>query len=167
MKKFFLTLYKLHRWSAWFAAIPSLIIIITGLVLSLRQTSAWIQPPIQKGTPGIPTLSLTKAFEIAQTIPDAQIHEWKDLKSVEIKPAQGVICMRSGNGFEVQIDGSTGKILSTAPRRTTWIIALHEGSYFHPVIRWGIFFASALLLFVLSCTGIGILSAPYLKRIFR
>lgn len=167
MKQFVLTLYKFHRWSAWFAAIPSVLIIATGIVLSLRQTSAWIQPPIQKGTPGIPTLSLTTAFQIAQAIPEAQLYEWKDVKSIEIKPTQGVLCVRSGNGYEVQIDGSTGKVLSASPRRTTWIITLHEGSYFHPMIRWGVFFASALLLLILSCTGIGILSGPYLKRIFR
>jgi uncharacterized iron-regulated membrane protein len=160
-------LTKIHRWGAWLAALPSLLILGTGIVLALRQTSPWIQPPVQKGTPGIPTLALSKALEFAQSVPDAEIQGWKDIKSIEVKPAQGVFCFRANNGYEVQIDGVSGHILSASPRRTTWIIALHEGSYFYSWIRWGIFFPAGVILFFLSCTGVGLLVRPYLGKRYR
>jgi hypothetical protein len=164
MRKLFRELMKFHRRAAWLAALPSLLILSTGLLLACRQNISWLQPPIQQGTPGLPTLSMTRAFEIAQAIPQAGLQHWKDLKSVEVKPGAGVLCLRSANGYEVQLDGSNGKVLSVAPRFTSFLVTLHEGSYFHPVVRWGIVFPAALALFTLACTGIGLLTLPYLKK---
>jgi uncharacterized iron-regulated membrane protein len=165
MKKLFRDLMKVHRWAAWLAALPALLILGTGLLLSLRQNISWMQPAIQQGTPGLPTLSMTAAFEIARKIPEAGIDRWKDLKSIEVKPGAGVICLRAANGYEVQLDGGSGEILSVAPRRTAFLVTLHEGTFFHPVVRWGFIFPAALALLVLACTGIGLLGLPYLRKI--
>lgn len=167
MRWLFKSVNQVHRWGAWFAALPSLVILGTGVTLALRQASSWIQPPVQKGTPGIPSLAIARAVEIAQTVPEAEVHDWTDVKSIEVKLAQGVLCLRVKNGFEVQLDGVSGKVLSAAPRRTTWLVTLHEGSYFHPWIRWGVFFPAGIFLLILSCTGIAMLLRPYLVRFFR
>ena len=145
---------KLHNTLAWLVAVPALLIFLTGILLQMRQEIPWIQPASQKGsTPGIPQISLTAAFDQAKAVPNAQITTWADLQSIDIKPARGTIHFRGTNGFEVQVDGATGEILSAAPRRTSLLIELHQGSFFHPLVMKWIFLPAGIGIFLLWLTG--------------
>jgi len=124
---------KLHQFMAWLVIAPSVLIFSTGVLLLLRQNVAWIQPPAVMGTQaGLPVIGMDRAFEVARSVPEAGISSWQDLSSIDIKPAKGTLAFRARNGYEVQVDGVSGVVLSAAPRRTSFLIELHQGTYFHP-----------------------------------
>lgn len=124
---------KLHQFLAWLVIAPSVLIFSTGVLLLLRQNVAWIQPPALMGTQaGLPEVGIERAFEAARSVPEAGITSWQDLSSIDIKPSKGTLAFRAKNGYEVQVDGVSGVVLSAAPRRTSFLIELHQGTYFHP-----------------------------------
>jgi uncharacterized iron-regulated membrane protein len=124
---------KLHQFLAWVVIAPSILIFSTGVLLLLRQNVAWIQPPAMMGTQaGLPVVGIERAFEVARSVPEAGISSWQDLSSIDIRPAKGTLAFRAKNGYEVQIDGLSGAVVSAAPRRTSFLIELHQGTYFHP-----------------------------------
>jgi uncharacterized iron-regulated membrane protein len=65
----------------------------------------------------------------------------------------------------VQIDMSTGKVLSTAPNYTSFIIRLHEGTYFGAWYNLIVVGASALALILLSFSGYYMIGFPLYKRL--
>ena len=145
---------KVHHWLAPVLLLPSLVIFSTGILLQLRQDIEWIQPKTRQGSvPGLPAVSWEKALENAQKVPDAGISSWQDLSSIDIKPSKGVLSFRTKAGFEVQLDSSTGDVLWAAPRRTGFLIELHQGSYFHSGAMTWVFLPTGLGLLVLALTG--------------
>lgn len=144
---------KMHRWLALGATAPLPIVVVTGLLLSLRQELPWVQPPALAGTPGFPRISVAAAFDVARSVKEAEIESWKDLASIDVRPGKGTLAFRTKRGFEVQIDGADGRVLSAARRRTAWLIELHQGSLIHPWVSKGIFVPCAVALLILWFTG--------------
>lgn len=154
-----------HRWLALATAVPFLIIVVTGCLLQLKRWIPAIQPPSQKSATG--AMASPIAWETllgsVRTVPQAEVTKWADLQTVDIRPALGVARARSKNGFEVQVDLSTGKVLSAAPRYSSWLIEIHEGAVFGDWIRNGIFVPSAFALLALTLTGFWLLYRHYRK----
>lgn len=151
-----------HRRLAWIAALPAAIIITTGMFLHLRRVVPWIQPPAQKsslnGSPSVgPSEAFQKIVASEQIKAESQIESWDDIKSVEYKPSSGTWSFKSQNYYEVQIDGQTGQVLSAAPRRSLWLMQLHEGALLGSSAMWLVFFPTGILLFVLEFTGVYLL----------
>ncbi len=149
---------KLHQFLAWLVIAPSVLIFSTGVLLLLRQNVAWIQPPAVMGTQaGLPEVGIDRAFEAARSVPEAGINSWQDLSSIDIKPAKGTLAFRAKNGYEVQVDGVSGAVVSAAPRRTSFLIELHQGTYFHPKAMTWWTLPVGLGLLVLSASGLFLL----------
>jgi uncharacterized iron-regulated membrane protein len=146
---------RLHGLLASFVGVPSAVILISGVTLQLRQDFDWIQPRAKVGKSlGIPTLPLSVAFERARAVSEADVLDWNDITSMEIKPARGLIQIRARNGYEVQLDGTTGEVLAAAPRRTGMLIELHQGSFFHPLVMKWVFLPAGLGLIFIWGTGV-------------
>ena len=129
-----------HRYLAWVSLLPLTIILTTGILLHLRRVVPWIQPSAQKSLrEGDPAVSIAEAFfklrSSKETRSAAEVESWKDIKSVDYNPSQGTWSFKTKNNYEVQIDGQTGAILSVSPRRSLWLIKLHEGSFFVMLFR--------------------------------
>ncbi|MEZ5973800.1 MAG: hypothetical protein R3E96_02840 [Planctomycetota bacterium] len=58
------------------------------------------------------------------------------------------------SGWELQIDSSNGALLSSMERNSDLVEALHDGSWFHEGAKLGLFFPIALLLVLLTGTGL-------------
>ncbi len=158
-----------HRRFAWIAALPAAIILSAGMLLHLRRVVPWIQPIAQKSeSEGCPLVGLPEAFQkiiASENVKkESQIESWADIKSVEYKPALGTWSFKSKNYYEVQIDGQSGKVLSSAPRRSLWIMQLHEGVLFGPWFMWLVFFPTGMLLFFLELTGVYLLVDSWLRK---
>jgi hypothetical protein len=147
-----------HTALAWFVALPSVLMFSTGVLLLLRQDWSWVQPRVQKGvSSGLPTLSIHEAFERVKAEPRSGLSveaPWSVISSVDVKPSAGILAFRLKSGIEVQVDGTTGAVLSAAPRRTSLLIELHQGSFFHPWVMKGLFLPVGLSLLGLWLSGI-------------
>lgn len=155
---------KIHKWGAWISSLPLFIIICTGILLANRNLLKIIQPEVKTGSinlTALPLLSIERVIEIAKTVPEAQIERWEDIKSIEVKLKKGVYSVRSLNDYEVQVDFRTENILSRAPRLTTFLVRLHEGTFFNSQIILYFFKICGLIFFVLYLSGILMLIYPY------
>jgi uncharacterized iron-regulated membrane protein len=162
MNRFF---RKWHRWISALIALPFLITVLTGILLSSRGFNTWVQPDHPKPQGGL-SISFEQILAAAKTVPEAEIESWKDVSQIDIRPAAGNIRLRAKNNqWELQIDGTTGAVTSKGIRRASFLTSLHEGAYFGPVVRYGIFFPSALGVFFLLVSGIIIFAQPFfIKR---
>ena len=124
---------KWHRWIGLSIAFFLLISAVTGFLLGWKKDIALIQPPTQKGE----TKELTEWKSIDELAQLANTHfkttfpedTQNQIDRIDVRPSKGIAKVLFENGYwEVQIDGKTGQILSTARRHSDWIEQLHDGS---------------------------------------
>ncbi|WP_372369299.1 PepSY domain-containing protein [Candidatus Uabimicrobium sp. HlEnr_7] len=163
MKNINYTLRKIHYWGAIIAAIPIVIVIITGILLQVKKQSTWVQPKTIKGSGTEPQLSFAQILEIVEKT-DAKINSWQDVDRLEVRPGKGVIKIRGKNRWEVQIDASTGTVLQIAYRRSDLIESVHDGSFFHSEAKLWLFLPSAIVLLILWVTGMYLFFLPIWRR---
>jgi uncharacterized iron-regulated membrane protein len=153
-----LFLRRWHRWVSVVVALPFLLTLGTGTVLLLRGQMDWIQPRAEKSTALVdansPSLSLETLFLRVRALPEAKIRTWNDVKAIDIRPATGVARFRTKNGLEAQVDLYSGEVLRIAPRRSSFLIELHEGSFFGEGYRTGVLLPAALGLLFLLFSGL-------------
>jgi len=157
-------LRKVHYWLSVFVMTPALVIFVTGILLQVKKHSDWIQPPLQKGSGDVPTLSFEQILESAQSVPELGVKGWSDIKRLDVRPGKGVTKIRGASDLEVQIDNSTGEVLQVAERRSDWIESLHDGSYFSNPVKYGIFLTTAVLLVVMLLTGVYLFFLPLVRK---
>ncbi len=155
---------KVHRWGSILIAIPFLVVIVSGLLLQLKKQVPWVQPPTQKGTTSELKLSLEELLAAVSKSPEAEIKSWEDVERIDIQPKRGLAKVISKNSWEVQVDLGTAEILQVAYRRSDWIEAMHDGSWFHPAAKLWVFLPSAVVVLVLWLTGIYLFFLPWTVR---
>lgn len=158
---------KLHSWTSILGALPVLVIICTGILLMLKKDFVWIQPPTQDGTSHTPTASFAAILQAAQSEPEAGIKTWDDIDRLDIRPSQGVIKVRSASGWEVQVDAASAQVLQSAFRRSDFIEAIHDGSFFHSLVKRWIFLPTGVSLLILWITGMYLWAGPRISRYLR
>jgi len=155
---------KVHRWGAVIAALPLLVIMASGVVLQLKRESAWIQPPTQQGTGTELLLPWDQVLEVTKGVPEAGVESWADIDRLDVRPSKGMLKVRCKNRWEVQIDTSSGKVLSSTLRRSDWIESIHDGSWFHDSFKLWVFLPTGLILCGLWVTGVYLWLLPHLVR---
>lgn len=142
-----------HRWISIFVAAPLALILVTGVILATRSFNPYLQPKYPQFQSSL-RIDFDDILAIIRTAPEAKIQSWKDVSQIDIRPAVGNIRVRSRhNNWEIQMRGDTGEITSSAPRRVSWVTSIHEGAFFGPWIRYGVFLPSALGSLLLLVTG--------------
>ena len=140
-------------------SLPLLLTVVTGIFLILRSHTTYMQPKAMKLAPldSFETLiNPGSAAKVAQ-IPEGEIN------SMIYKPKKGIIQVRTNDGFEYHLNAKNGQIINSGPKRTSFFIRLHEGSYFGPKVRDYVFFPSAVIFLISLLTGI-YLSFFWIKR---
>ncbi len=143
-----------HRWVAIVAALPLLVIIVSGVLLQFKKELSWIQPPTRRGSSEAPSISFDAILDTARSVPEAQIDNWDDIDRLDVRPSRGLIKVRAQNGFEVQLDHTNGEVLHVAYRRSDMIEQLHDGSFFHPLVKHWLFVPVAAGSLALWITGV-------------
>ena len=156
---------RLHRWSAIAIAAPLLVIVATGLLLLWKKDVAWIQPPSATATaPGELSVGFDALLAAIRAVPEAEVASWEDVERLDVRPDKSLVKARCRNGFEVQLDGTSGAVLQVRYRRSDLIEALHDGSWFHERAKLGVFFPTALVLLFLWLSGIYLWILPIWAR---
>lgn len=149
---------KTHRWGAIAIAIPTLVVIGSGIFLQLKKDWSWVQPPTARGVmSGDPASGMSASFDdilaAAMTVPEAGFESWDDIDRLDVRPDKGVVKVRGKNRWEVQIDTETAEVVQVAYRRSDLIEQIHDGSWFHDLAKLWIFLPSGVILFALWLTG--------------
>jgi len=162
--KFKFRIRQLHRWGTSICALPLLIVIISGILLQIKNEFKWVQPPTKQGRQMIPTISFEKVLAIMISVPEAEVSSWNDIDRMDVRPNLGVIKIQCKNYWEIQLDSYTGEVLQIAFRRSEIIEAIHVGSWFHPKAKLWIFLPSAFILLGLWITGIILIISRTITR---
>lgn len=152
---------KIHHWGSIAVALPILLVLGTGLLLQLKKQLPWVQPPEVRGGGGAPALALPQVLEIARGVPQAEVRGWDDVRRVDVRPSRGMLKVSAENGWEIQIDAASGRVLQAAYRRSDAIEALHDGSWFGDAVKYGVFLPAGVGLLVLWVTGLYLFVLPY------
>ena len=155
---------QLHRIGAIVAALPLLVILVSGAFLQLKKEVAWIQPATIRGQGVEPAISFDRILEVAASVPEAEVASWEDVDRLDVRPDRGVVKVRSKTRWEVQIDTNTAEILQVAYRRSDLIESLHDGSFFHDKVKLWVFLPAGLILIGLWVTGVYLWLLPHLVR---
>ena len=142
-----------HLWLALVVLFPSVIVIVSGIVLQVKKQFDWVQPPTQTGSTKTVSLSFDRVLATAKSIEQLQVSDWQDIDRLDVRPNKGVIKILSVNHWEAQIDASSAKVLQVAYRRSDTIEAIHDGSWFAKGAKLWVFLPAALLLFVMWGSG--------------
>lgn len=155
---------RVHRWAAVLCMLPLVVVICTGLLLQLKKQNAWVQPPEQRGVGTVPTVSMDAVLEAARSADGTNIESWADIKRLDFRPSKGIVKVITPDGFEIQIDTETAKVLQVARRRSDLIESLHDGSFFGPFAKLGIFLPVGFLLLGLWFSGVYLWFLPIIAR---
>ncbi len=156
---------KVHYWLGAVIALPLLVVVASGILLQLKKQLTWVQPPEQK--PPVKELKIgsEQMLQALQQDPELKVQTWDQVERIDIRPKKGIAKLTLGNGIEVQIDTSNGKILQKAVRRSDLIEALHDGSFFAgDYTKLGLFLPAAVALFLMLLTGVWLWWLPIKVR---
>lgn len=153
-----------HRLGAILTALPFLVVIVTGLLLQMKKDWSWVQPPTQRGEAQVPTLAFEAVLDAVRQVPEAEVASWDDIDRLDVRPSKGMLKVRCRNGTEVQLDSGSAAVLLVAERRSDWLESLHDGSWFHPWMKLGLFLPVALVVLFLWISGIYLWWLPHSIR---
>jgi uncharacterized iron-regulated membrane protein len=163
--------YKLfrstHKWFGIIFAMVFLNIAVTGLLLLEKKNFTWIQPETKQGAPGHANSFITnrQLFETVFSQQHKDFQTLDDINRVDFRPGKRVFKVRSKkNNAEIQVDATTGGILSVAKRRSDLIESLHDGSFFGGFIYRFMMPIVAMTTICLTLTGLYMWLAPIIKR---
>lgn len=165
-------LRKWHRWISILVTVPFSITVVTGIILATRGFNTWVQPA-SVDLPRISNdqalgISFAEILQLTKQVAEAEINSWKDVAQIDIRPDKANIRVRSRvTNWEIQIDGVNKKIVHHGPRRFAWLVAMHEGAYFGKHVRYGVFFPSAIGMFLLLISGVYLYFVYYKSRLKR
>ena len=158
-----------HKYFGLSLAILLFISALTGIFLAWKKDVAWIQPPTQNGASK--ALQDWKPVADLATLAQSAFYEahpeqaTNAIDRIDVRPSKGVAKVLFEQGWwEVQIDGSTGEILSIAKRHSDWIEKLHDGSIVGDLFKLVTMNGLGVGLIVLMVTGLWLWYGPRLYR---
>lgn len=157
-------LRRLHRWGAIMSLVPLFIVIVTGLLLQVKKEVSWVQPSSLRGSGKDLSVEWSEILASVQAIEEAQVNTWSDIRRLDIRPGRGMIKVICHNDWEVQLDSIDATILSSTYRRSDWIEALHDGSWFGDWAKLYLFLPNGLILLGLWFTGVYLWWLPIAAR---
>ncbi|MDP4885738.1 MAG: PepSY domain-containing protein [Flavobacteriaceae bacterium] len=130
---------SIHRW----VSIPLLVFMFligtTGLLLGWKKQSALL-PPTNSGTTQAPTawISVAQVMEVAEKYAADELQIEAVIDRIDVRPGHGVAKVLFNDVFwEVQVDLSTGQVLSANQRTSDIIEKIHDGSIVDWAGNWG------------------------------
>jgi len=120
----------------------------------VKKEFTWIQPKTIKTEYRDLTLSFDAILKAAMSVEEVGIKSWKDIKLLDVRPGKGITKVRAKNSWEIQIHNETAEVLAVNYRRSDFFESLHDGSWFHESAKLGIFLPSAIIMLIMSFTGL-------------
>ncbi|MBX2989319.1 MAG: PepSY domain-containing protein [Bdellovibrionaceae bacterium] len=146
---------KWHRWLTVVALLPVGLMVVTGILLMTRGFNTWVQPESQKITESRLDIRFDHLLESLQSHPELGVKSWADVSQIDVRPSSGLFRVRfKKHQLEAQVHPATGEILQVEPRRMGLLVSLHEGAFFGPWVRYGLFLPGAVALLVLYLSGL-------------
>lgn len=156
---------KVHYWVSVAAAPVLLVMIGSGLLLQMKKHWSWVQPSEVRGSGTTPVLDLEGILAAARSAEGLDVRGWDDVDRLDVRVRRGMVKVGLRNGYEVQVDLGTGKILQVAYRRSDLIESIHDGSIFGGnLTKLGLFLPAGIAMFVLWLGGLWMWWVPFIAK---
>ena len=156
---------RIHYWIGFAAALPLIVMIASGLLLQAKKQWTWVQPAEQRGTGTTPLIDLDEVLAVLRTVPGMGVQSWDDVNRLDVRINRGVVKAWLMNGYEVQVDLGTGRVLQTAYRRSDLIESIHDGSFFGgDWTKLGLFLPAGIVLLMLWISGLWMWWVPFAAK---
>jgi len=163
---------KWHRWTGTSVALIVAISAITGMLLAFKKEANWLQPSTQKGEStemsdwkSLDTIGQIAAAALYGAQPD---QEGNAIDRMDARPSKGIVKVRfKKRQWEVQIDATSGEVLSVGRRHADWIEAVHDGSIISQLFKLITMNALGIALMIMLVSGLWIWYAPKKVRKMR
>lgn len=163
----FRLLWRVHRWLGVAAGLILLVSAGTGFLLLLKKDYAWLQPPIAVGEPG-PAAALQPLAAVVGAVLALELPQFRsldDIDRIDFRPGKGVHKVVSRHDHcEVQVCATTLRTSGPGERRSDWLEALHDGSWFGDLAHGTVMPLVALILLYLAASGYVMWLWPKLRR---
>jgi uncharacterized iron-regulated membrane protein len=84
---------------------------------------------------------------------------------LDVRPGRGMVKAWLKNGYEVQVDLGTGRVMQTAYRRSDLIESIHDGSFFAgDWTKLGLFLPAGLTMLLLWLSGLWMWWVPFITK---
>ena len=158
---------SIHKYIGVVIASFVLVSAVTGVLLGWKKNLESLQPLTVKGVSS--DLRKWKTFhEVSASAlrgMDSVQMSSNTIDRFDVRPDKGIIKVLFTKGYwEVQVDGTTGKVLSIAQRHSDWIEHLHDGSIISDFFKLLYTSILGIGLLVLSITGVYMWYAPKIVR---
>lgn len=158
-----------HKYIGLVLAILLLISAITGFFLGWKKNADLLQPPTQKGASKEMT-DWKPASELAEiaTAHLYQVHPEQagnPIDRMDFRPSKGIVkVLFEKKWWEVQVDCTSGEVLSTAKRHSDWIEKIHDGSIISEFFKLISMNILGIGLTIMIITGFWLWYGPKLVR---
>lgn len=158
---------RLHKLVGISVVVFMVVTATTGILLGWKKNVDLLQPPTQKGT----SLAYEDwtSFDVIAKNSAAAINSVTgkkiEIDRMDVRPDKGIVKIAFKEGYwEVQVDATTGKVLSVAQRHSDWIEHIHDGSIISEGIK--LFYTNYLGfgLLLLSISGFLLWYGPRVIR---
>ncbi|HRJ27522.1 MAG TPA: PepSY-associated TM helix domain-containing protein [Fimbriimonadaceae bacterium] len=162
-------LRSIHKVAGLVGSIFLILIACTGFFLALKGRMEWVRPPTASGTASASNagrlLNPDEAVQAARAAGIPTLQSMGDVDRLEYHAKKNVYKILAKTGYdEVQIDGTSGKVLSVGKRNDQMFEDIHDLSFFHPVLRETALPVIAVILFVLGTSGVTMYFVPIARR---
>jgi uncharacterized iron-regulated membrane protein len=158
----------IHRWLGLIGAFFLAMIAVTGFLLATKDSLGWVKPETQSGekvSSLAPVISLHSASEAVFALGIPELRSHTDIERMDYRPEKNVFKIVSQRGYhEVQVCGSTGKVLSVAKRVDQLTEDIHDFRYFADWLHLYWLPVVSGILLGLAMTGIAVYVVPYVRR---
>ncbi len=149
--------WQLHKWIGIVSALLLINVSVTGLLLLKKKQFAWLQPPTQTGAAGTAAdfITVQKLLDSVVELKHPDFPDTEAIDRIDFRPGKRIFKVRSvHNNTEVQVDATNGNVLSMATRRSDFLEALHDGSWFGAWLHNILMPLAAVANFLLVVTGL-------------
>ncbi len=156
-----------HKWIGTSVVLFMLVTSTTGILLGWKKNVALLQPPTLKGqsVDASRWVSFETITNSSLRAIDSVTHEENPIDRLDVRYDKGIIKVLFTKGYwEVQMDPTTGKVLSVAQRHADWIEHVHDGSILSDLFKLLYTTYMGLGLLFLSITGFWLWYGPKVIR---
>lgn len=161
-----------HKYIGLALGILLLISAVTGFFLGWKKNADILQPATQKGaskemTDWKPTAELAE-IAIQHLYQNYPQQKGNPIDRLDFRPSKGIVkVLFEQNWWEVQVDCTTGEVLSTAKRHSDWIERIHDGSIISDLFKLILMNILGVGLTIMILTGLWLWYGPKLVRRLR
>ena len=151
---------KYHYYLSCYAALPALVVLVSGVLLLCRHYSSTIQPKKPHGLSGVLSLNYNDIERIvSKNFSDQKINK------IVMRPKNGLVEVFMGGLLYAQLDGNSGDVIYSGNRYTSLLIQIHEGVFFSSIVRDFVFFPTGIILVLLWITGMQMVCVRWYVKI--